>query len=142
MEIFTPLHEEFHFTLDVASSGPRLCPRWLGPGSNIAQDALLVSWAGEICFMNPPYSRVAEFVRKAALEEVTGHASTVALLPARTDTRWWHDYVWNRLTNDWHNGVSCRFIKGRVKFINPTGDIFAKANSAPFPSAIVIFGAI
>ena len=134
-EIFDPLHTEFHFTLDVAASEPNLLPRWLGPDSRIAEDALAVSWAGEVCFLNPPYTQVAKFVEHAAIARREG-ATVVALIPARTDTRWWHEFIWDRLRGTWYPGVSGRFIKGRVKFIDPHG---SKRNSAPFPSVIVIW---
>ena len=73
--------------------------------------------------MNPPYGRsIGQWVSKAYEASQTG-ATVVCLLPARTDTRWWHTYAMKG---------EIRFIKGRLKFGN------AKAN-APFPSALVIF---
>lgn len=71
-------------------------------------------------FCNPPYSQAAQWVEKAAGE----NATTVMLLVSRTDTRWFHKYIYHR--------AEIRFIKGRLKFSG------AK-NSAPFPSMIVIF---
>lgn len=72
--------------------------------------------------MNPPYSEVDEWMRKAYGAALEG-ATVVCLIPARTDTKWWHDYVMK---------AEIRFIKGRLKF----GDA---ENSAPFPSAIIVF---
>jgi site-specific DNA-methyltransferase (adenine-specific) len=88
-----------------------------------ADDGLAQRWEGKV-FMNPPYGRsIPLWVRKAYEESLKG-ALVVCLLPARTDTRWWQDYA--RRGQVW-------FLRGRLKF--------GKAkNSAPFPSAIVIFG--
>ena len=76
-------------------------------------------------WMNPPYGReVVKWVKKAYEESLRGNL-TVCLLPARPDTRWWHDYVMK--------ADVIHFVKGRLKFGNNN-------NSAPFPSCIVIFG--
>ena len=84
------------------------------------QDGLAQEWTG-VCWCNPPYGReIGKWVRKAAESRCT----VVMLLPARTDTKWFHDYIYGK--------AEIRFIKGRLKF----GD--AK-NSAPFPSMVVIF---
>ena len=87
-------------------------------------DGLKQDWKG-VCWMNPPYGRViGDWVQKA-YEESEKHGSTVVcLLPARTDTKWRHNYCMKG---------EIRFIKGRLKFGN-------SKNSAPFPSAVVIFG--
>ena len=80
-------------------------------------------WTGRV-FMNPPYGRgIGKWVAKA-YESAQAGALVVCLLPSRTDTTWWHQYVMK--------ASEIRFIKGRLKF----GD--AK-NSAPFPSAVVVF---
>lgn len=81
--------------------------------------------------MNPPYSRCREFIAKAAHEATKG-ATVVCLVPSRTDTRWWHDFVWNNLAHRTYPGVEIRFVKGRLKF----GD---GKNSAPFPSVVIVF---
>jgi phage N-6-adenine-methyltransferase len=86
-------------------------------------DGLSREWTGKV-FMNPPYGReIGKWVKKAWLESLEG-ALVVCLLPARVDTRWWHDYA--------AKGHVC-FLKGRLRFGTAT-------NSAPFPSAIVTFG--
>src|SRR5690606_4287150 len=82
------------------------------------------SWADETVFMNPPYGRViADWIRKA-YEEAQAGALVVALIPARTDTRYWHEYVMK--------AAEIRLVKGRLKFGN-------SRDSAPFPSAVVIW---
>ena len=87
-------------------------------------DGLAQEWRG-VCWMNPPYGRgIGAWVRKAFETAESGRGMVVCLLPARTDTSWWHDYAMKG---------EIVFLRGRLKF----GE--AK-NSAPFPSAIVIFG--
>jgi len=88
-----------------------------------ADDGLSKPWAGKV-FMNPPYGRaIGKWVRKAWEESLTG-TLVVCLLPARVDTRWWHQYA--------HKG-HVYFLQGRLRF-------GVARNSAPFPSAIVTFG--
>ncbi|MEY2873480.1 MAG: hypothetical protein RLZZ373_851 [Pseudomonadota bacterium] len=128
-ELFKELDREFYFGLDAAATADNaLCLRWL-------TDALAVDWAGNAwghpIYLNPPYSRCREFIGKAALEASRG-ATVVCLVPSRTDTRWWHEHVWDREQHTFRPGVEARFIKGRLKFGDST-------NSAPFPSVILIF---
>lgn len=87
------------------------------------QDGLRQPWNGKV-FMNPPYGReIGQWVKKAWEASLSG-ALVVCLLPARVDTRWWHDYAC-------HGHIY--FLRGRLRF-GPA------QNSAPFPSAIVTFG--
>ena len=134
---FDRIHRDFAFTLDAAATkGNRKVERYLGPDhANPAwRDALQVEWAevttGPV-WLNPPYSRCREFIAKAA-EEARKGLTVVSLVPSRTDTRWWHEHVWDASTNRPRAGVEVRFIKGRLRFGT------AKA-SAPFPSAVVVF---
>jgi site-specific DNA-methyltransferase (adenine-specific) len=91
----------------------------------LIDNGLLKSWANEVVWLNPPYGRMIwEWMRKAYQSVISDGATVVCLVPARTDTRWWHDFVMQE-----NNQIV--FLKGRLKF----GD--AK-NSAPFPSAIVV----
>ena len=108
--VYNMLDAEFHFDFDP-------CP------SNPGFDGLSVDW-GDCSFCNPPYGReIPKWVAKGYLESQKGK-TVVFLVPSRTDTRWWHDYIMK--------AKEIRFIKGRLKFGNAT-------NSAPFPSAIIIF---
>jgi len=121
-KIFDELNAEFQFTLDpCASKENAKCQKFF----TREDDGLNQKWDG-VVFMNPPYGRgIGEWVRKAfdsAMEGVT----VVCLLPARTDTKWWHEYCMKG---------EIRFIRGRLKF----GD---GKNSAPFPSAIIIFSSL
>src|SRR5688572_32110343 len=129
LEFFSALNAEFGFDWDVAANDENaLCDHYFG-GS--AVDALTHRWHEFVvgpCWMNPPYSRCREFIAKAA-EEARHGVTTVALVPSRTDTRWWHDHVWDRERDQPRPGVEIRFIKGRLKFGN-------SENSAPFPSVV------
>ncbi len=109
-DLYQELDKEFHFTDDP-------CP--LLPTT----DGLLRDW-GEVSFCNPPYGRrITSWIQKGYIEYLR-RKTVVFLIPSRTDTQWWHDYVMK--------ATEIRFLRGRLKF----GD--AK-NSAPFPSAVVVF---
>lgn len=118
-DFYDKLDAEFGFTLDpCATDDNAKCDRYF----TAEDDGLLQSWDNEIVFMNPPYGRViGHWVKKASEAKST----VVCLVPARTDTQWWHDYVIG-------GGAEIRFIKGRLKF-------GGQKNSAPFPSAVVIY---
>jgi phage N-6-adenine-methyltransferase len=122
-EVFDPLHAEFGFTLDVcATAETAKCIAYFGP----AEDGLKQPWLSRVCWMNPPYGReIGKWVQKAYEESKKG-ATVVCLLPARTDTRWWHTYC---------TDAEVRFIRGRVKFIRDG----VQTAGTPFPSAVVIF---
>lgn len=109
--IYDELDREFHFTMDP-------CPLH-GEGEG---DGLEIPWVGSV-FVNPPYGQqIASWIAKGWVSAQAG-ATVVLLLPSRTDTAWWHNYCMKG---------EIRFIRGRLKF-------GGAKNSAPFPSAIVIF---
>ena len=118
-KLFDSLNEEFGFTIDVAASDTNhKCERYYTE----ADDGLSKSWRGETVYCNPPYGRpIKDWVRKASS---SGAEKVVMLLPARTDTAWFHDYVYGK--------AGIRFIRGRLHY-NDDKD------AAPFPSMIVIF---
>ena len=87
-----------------------------------AQDGLQQEWKGK-CWMNPPYGRVIKLWMKKAYESSQNGATVVCLVPARTDTSWWHDYAMKG---------EITFVRGRLQF----GD---SNDNAPFPSAVVVF---
>lgn len=113
------------------------------PGERVYYDGLKMSWRGRV-FLNPPYGReIGKWIEKAVHEVACGNAELVcALLPARTDTRWWQTFVlieagymgdlgqWESITNEYL--LLLRFLPRRLKFVG------AK-NSAPFPSAVVVW---
>lgn len=116
--LFNKLNDEFHFDIDVCATPENAkCCKFFSP----LDDGLSQDWQG-VCWMNPPYGKKIGAWMKKALEAET---TVVCLVPSRTDTKWWHEYVMK--------ASEIRFIKGRLKF----GD---SKNSAPFPSAIIVFG--
>lgn len=120
---FDKLNEEFHFTLDpCALPHNAKCNKFFTPND----DGLRQDWGGEIVFCNPPYGRaISDWVRKCSEESKKPNTTVVALIPARTDTRYFHEYIYKKARD-------IRFIKGRLKF-------GSSKNSAPFPSMVVIF---
>lgn len=126
-ELFRDLDAEFHFTLDAASTDENaLCDRHLTK----ADDALHTAWDAEggAIYVNPPYGRcVARWVEKAYRESQRGQ-TVVMLIPARTDTKWFHDWVYHK--------AEIRFLRGRLHYgINGVRAV----NNAAFPSMIVIY---
>ena len=118
-DFFDGLNAEFRFDLDVcATHGNAKCSRYF----TREEDGLTQNWDG-VCWMNPPYGReIGQWIKKA-YESAQNGATVVCLLPARTDTAWWHEYCMKG---------QVRFIRGRLKF-------GGAQNSAPFPSAVVVF---
>ncbi len=118
-ELFDELHREFRFTIDTCahSQNKKLDRYWDKEIDGLSQD-----WSKERCWMNPPYGReIGKWIKKAA----ESGGLVVALLPARTDTKWFHEYILGK--------AEIRFLRGRLKF-------GGSKNSAPFPSMIVIWG--
>jgi len=120
--LFDELDREFGFTLDVCALPENAkCDLFFTPET----DGLSQSWKGHICWMNPPYGKeIGRWVEKAYRESKQNGTTVVCLLPARTDTRWFHDYIYGK--------AEIRFLRGRIKFVGAE-------NSAPFPSMIVIY---
>ena len=114
---FQALNAEFRFELDVCATAENAkCAKYY----TREQDGLAQKWEG-VCWCNPPYGReVGKWVQKAAESGCT----VVMLLPARTDKKWFHEYIYGR--------AEVRFVRGRLKF-------GGSKNSVPFPSMIVIF---
>lgn len=120
ISFFDKLNKEFQFTLDAcALPNSAKCERYYSPETN----GLIQDWSNEIVFMNPPYNEMYTWMEKAYMESLKG-ATVVCLIPARTDTKYWYDFCMR--------ASEIRFVKGRLKF----GD---SANSAPFPSAVIVF---
>lgn len=122
-EIFEQLDAEFHFNLDVcATDHNHKCANYFTK----ADDGLKKFLGGWRVFCNPPYSQISSWVKKAYEESHKPGTVIVLLIPARTDTRYFQEYIYHR--------AEIRFIKGRLKF----GD---SKNSAPFPSMLAIYRA-
>jgi len=119
-DFFDALDRVFHFEIDICATPLNAkCEKFFTPDENGLQQ----EWRGT-CWMNPPYGReISKWVEKAYYSAKTTGATVVCLLPARVDTRWWHDYCAKG---------EIFFVRGRLKFSG------AK-NSAPFPSAVVVF---
>ena len=120
-DLYDSLDAEFHFNLDPCSTDTNCkCEKHFTPD----QDGLKQNWGGCRVFCNPPYSRIAEWTEKCYREGCKDNTLVVLLIPARTDTKYFHNFIKGR--------AEIRFIKGRLKFGDST-------NSAPFPSMVVIF---
>jgi phage N-6-adenine-methyltransferase len=118
-DFFDKQNAIYNFTLDVCATDDNAkCKKYFTKND----DGLNKEWHG-VCWMNPPYGReIKQWMHKAYNESLKG-VTIVCLVPARTDTVWWHEYAMKG---------NIEFIRGRLKFGN------AK-NSAPFPSALVVF---
>jgi len=119
---FQRLDLSFSFTLDpCATERNAKCSKFY----TIEQNGLEQDWGGETVFVNPPYGRgIGAWVEKAYKESKKHNTTVVMLIPSRTDTKWWHNYVMK--------AKEVYLLKGRLKF----GD---SKNAAPFPSAVVVF---
>lgn len=122
---FDRVNAQFGFNLDAAASADNaLCPCYF----TAEDDALVQEWRGCV-WCNPPYGYgVVRWVKKAYEESERGNL-VVMLIPARTETAWWHDYAMK--------AKEIRLIRGRLMFGSP--DAPAHGHNAPFPSALLIF---
>lgn len=122
-DFFDTLDAEFHFTLDACATPENAkCRQYFTP----EMDGLLQPWTGNV-WCNPPYGKtIGRWCRKASEEIQKGADLIVMLIHARTDTQWFHEYIYGK------PGVEIRFVKGRLKF-------GGAPYNAPFPSMIVIF---
>ncbi len=109
-DFYAALDREFVFTFDP-------CPLMSD------ESGLLTAWSGRV-FCNPPYSKIPEFIKRALWHLHTGVVEiAVFLIPARTDTAWFHDFIYGK--------AEVRFVRGRLRF--------GGKGSAPFPSMVVVF---
>lgn len=118
-DLFDRLHAKHQFTLDACASPENAkCAAYFTEEI----DGLQQNWTGTV-WMNPPYGRTIGAWTKKAYESSIAGATVVCLVPARTDTAWWHDYAMKG---------EIEFLRGRLKF-------GGHKNNAPFPSAVVVF---
>ena len=124
-DFYDKLNKEFNFTLDpCASSETAKCKKYY----TVKDDGLKQSWNDEIVFCNPPYGKEIKYwVEKCSKEAKKKNTLVVMLIPARTDTIYFHKYIYKK--------AKIRFIKGRLKFCGKQKG----SGSAPFPSMLVIF---
>ena len=120
-DLFDELDAEFHFDIDACASDlNHKCDEYYTK----IRDGLTADWRGKTVFCNPPYSDIARWVEKCYREGTKDNTTVVLLIPSRTDTTYFHNFIYHR--------AEIRFVGGRLKFEG------AKWN-APFPSMIVIF---
>lgn len=126
-DLFDELDKEFHFTLDPCSTHENAkCKKHY----TIEENGLIQDWKEETVFCNPPYgTEIKKWVEKCYEQHVKNNITVVMLIPARTDTSYFHEYIYKKCDE-------IRFIRGRVKFVNENGE---QQNSAPFPSMVVIY---
>lgn len=119
-DFFDKYNAIYNFNLDVCANEENAkCKNFFTK----EHDGLKQDWVGS-CWMNPPYGReIKQWMKKAYTEHIKHGSTIVCLIPARTDTAWWHEYAIKG---------NIEFIRGRLKFGN-------SKNSAPFPSAVVVF---
>ena len=119
--LFDSLNKEFCFNLDpFATASNHKCKAFY----TMEDNGLEQNWGGKHVFCNSPYSNISKWVEKAYHEGQKDNTVVVLLIPSRTDTKWFHNFVYHK--------SEIRFIKGRLKF-------GSENNSAPFPSMVVIF---
>ena len=121
---FEELNAEFHFTLDPCCTHENAkCELHF----TREDDGLSKNWGGQVVFCNPPYGKeLPKWVKKSYEESMKG-ALVVMLIPARTDSRWFHEYIYGK--------AEIRFIKGRLKFNDGI-------SAAPFPSMVVVYNKV
>jgi phage N-6-adenine-methyltransferase len=125
-EFYQLLDRQFHFTLDpCASDSNHKCAKWFTE----QQDGLKQSWKGETVFVNPPFNKNAEWLNKCYREASQPNTTVVAIIPSRTDTKYWHEIVM-------HNAYQVWFCKGRVNFELNGQKV---KNGSTFPLAVIIF---
>ena len=137
-DLFDRLDAQFHFTLDPAATDDNhKCAKWYTMETN----GLIQDWSNEVVFCNPPYGKeIGKWVEKCYNEARKHNVKIVMLIPARTDTKWFHKYLYKKEDI----GVHIEFLQGRLRFINrtfpswrPDGNF--KVSPANFPSMIVYF---
>lgn len=129
IDFFNKLNDEFNFNLDPCCyKETAKCSKYFTKDD----DGLIQNWEGHTVFCNPPYGRdIGDWVKKCYKESKKADTLVVILIPARTDTKYFHKYIYK-------NAKEIRFIEGRLKFTdfrNPD----KKTSAAPFPSMIVVF---
>ena len=127
-DFFAELDREFHFDLDPAATDKSAkCARYFTPDD----DGLKMDWGGSRVFCNPPYGRqIGDWVQKGYEESQKPGTLVVMLIPSRTDTSYFHDYILHGKADE------IRFLRGRLKFTDEDGN--AK-DAAPFPSAVIVW---
>jgi phage N-6-adenine-methyltransferase len=122
LDFFKPLNDEFNFTLDVCANKDN---KKVDRCFTLIENGLIQCWKDNICWMNPPYGRdMIKWLEKAKYEADYFGVTTVCLIPARTNTSWWHNICLK--------AAEIRFVLGRPKFGDAT-------HGLPLPLAIIVF---
>lgn len=122
-EFFKKLNEEFKFTLDPCANEFN---HKVNKYYTVNDNGLEKDRSGEIVYCNPPYGRnLYKWVEKCCNESKKDNTIVVMLIPSRTDTKYFHNFLYNK------DNIELRFIKGRLKFVGAE-------NTAPFPSLVVV----
>lgn len=129
IELFCRLDRKWNFSLDPCASRDRPLKedKFQFLEYHKGLDGLSKDWSGSVAFVNPPYSEISKWVEKAASHK--DEALIVMLIPARTDTIYWHKWIEGKV-------LAVEFLGGRLRFARTNGE---KAGSAPFPSCLVYF---
>ena len=117
-DLFVKINAQYHFTIDVCATSKNTKCKIFWSEDDSCLDK---TWSG-ICWMNPPYKNMKQFIKKAFDER--HNAISVVLIPARTNTKWWHDWC----------------MKGEVLFICGRPKFKGCVHGLPQPWALVIFG--
>lgn len=133
LEVFGPLHDRFHFTLDAAASAENTkLPRFF----DLQTDGLIQPWGGERVWCNPPYSEIRPWVEKAWAETAD---LVVMLLPSnRTEQAWWQDLV-EPFRDRAGSPLTTEFIRGRVRFLAPGATEIGPDERPPFGNVLLIW---
>lgn len=131
-EVFGPLNEEFGFTLDAsAKHWNAKTTRFFGPDES--GGGLTLPWDSGIVWLNPPYSDIASWLKKAIVEADKG-ATVVCLLPLSPDRHWWRDCV-EGVADEVRLLTRSNLRSGRVHFVKENGT----SGRAPFASCVVVY---
>lgn len=123
-DFFKKLDVKYNFTLDPCATAENAkCKNFY----TMEDNGLEKDWEGETVFVNPPYSKIKDWVVKCHRESLKPNTTVVMLIPSRTDTKWWHQHCMS--------AHQIFFVKGRLKFQG--GE-----HAAPFPSAVIVFKTI
>lgn len=137
-DLFDKLNAAHHFTLDAAATDDN---HKVDRYYTAQTDGLAHDWTGEVVFCNPPYGKeIGRWVEKCYNEAINHGVKIVMLVPSRTDTKWFHRFLYKQEDN----GINIKFLQGRLRFINrtfpswrPDGNF--KVSPANFPSMLVYF---
>ncbi len=137
-DLWKELNDEFHFKMDAATNDKN--PLGTEYYYTEEMDGLAEEnrWISPV-YVNPPYGKgIYNWARRASIESINNKILTVMLVPARTDTKWFHDWIWDEELAEPQYPLVIRFLKGRLRMFDYDTNTLSK-HVAPFPSMLVIF---